>query len=203
MICGLLAMSLAGYLAALGGSHPAAKAGAIGIIAVCALESSQLLITSRMPGLWDAAVGTAGVILGALLWASFGPVGSTAPWRVGLVALTAGAAAILMLSPFELAEQYRGFSWYPFRSYYERTTFEGLSHVIELGLAYFPLGYFAERKSRQWRQFTQVLGLALVIAGPIEYLQGWIVGRFSDISDIGLSLAGAALGLMAGDTSSK
>jgi len=154
-----------------------------------------------MPGLWDATVASTGVVLGTFLWASFGRFGSSAPWRVGLVAMTAAAAALLMLSPFELSAQNHGFSWYPFRNYYERTTFEGLSHVIALGLVYFPLGYYlAQGKGRQWRQVMAALGLALLIAGPLEYLQGWIVGRFPDISDIGLSLAGAGLGLMAGET---
>jgi len=198
MFCCLLAMALAGYISALGRNHSAAKAAAVGVVGVCALEFSQLLITSRMPGLWDAAVASVGVVVGTLLWAGLGPVRSSASWRVGLFAMTAAAASLLMLSPFELSGQYQGFSWYPFRNYYERTTFEGLSHVIELGLAYFPLGYWLARgKGSQWRQFTLVFGLALLIAGPLEYLQGWIVGRFPDISDIGLSLAGGGLGLIA------
>ena len=201
MICCLLAMAVADYLAAVGRQHPATKAAIIGVVAVCGFEFSQLFITSRMPGLWDAAVGSVGVLLGAFFWATAGSFGPSALWRAGLVAMTVGAAALLMLIPFEFSGHYRGFSWYPFRSYYERTTFEGLSHVIELVLTYFPLGYcFTRGQGGHWRQFTAVLGLALLIAAPVEYLQGWIVGRFPDISDIGLSLAGAALGIMAAET---
>jgi hypothetical protein len=62
-------------------------------------------------------------------------------WQGLLIAMTIVAVAVQMLSPFEWAPAYRGFSWFPFLGYYTRTTFETLSHVIELALAYFPLGF--------------------------------------------------------------
>ena len=109
--------------------------------------------------------------------------------------MTIVAAAVQMLSPFEWAPAYRGFSWFPFLGYYTRTTFETLSHVIELALAYFPLGFclMLGAESRR-RAVVLAFVLTLSICVPIEYLQGWVVGRYPDISDVGLSLVGAWIG---------
>ena len=42
---------------------------------------------------------------------------------------------------FEVAPAYAPFSWLPFQGYYGFTTFQTLSHVMELWLLYFPLGF--------------------------------------------------------------
>ena len=199
MISCLFTMALASYVAALPQRNALARATAVALASVAALECSQFLVGSRMPGLWDAAVASSGVGLGIALRALSKPPRSRALTRSALIAMTTVAAALLMLSPFEISAEYRHFSWFPFRSYYERTTFQGLSHVVELGLTYFPLGYaFASTNGRYAPRAVTAVGFALLIAGTIEYLQGWIVGRFPDVSDIGLSLAGTAIGLMAG-----
>ena len=39
-----------------------------------------------------------------------------------------------------------------------------------------------------------MLAAALLIAGPIEYLQQYVGGRFPDVTDIALSLGGAWFG---------
>jgi VanZ family protein len=76
-----------------------------------------------------------------------------------------------------------------------RTTFEALSHAIELSLAYFPLGFcLALAAASKRRALIMALALTLAIASPIEYLQGWIVGRYPDVSDVCLSLLGAWAG---------
>ena len=85
--------------------------------------------------------------------------------------------------------------WFLFLGYYLRTTFEALSHAIELSLAYFPLGFcLALAASSRSRALVTALALTLVIAAPIEYLQGWVVGRYPDVSDVCLSLLGAWAG---------
>lgn len=195
LIASLFAMALASYIRALGEDRAGSKAVALGVPAVCALEASQVMLGSRMPGLWDAAVGSAGILTGAALWAASSRIPSPRLWQGLLISLTGIAAAIQMLSPFEIAAEYRGFAWFPFAAYYNRTTFETLSHVIELALAYFPLGFCIPLGiDSPRRALLVVLGTALAIAVPIEYLQGWVVGRYPDVSDIGLSLAGAWAG---------
>jgi glycopeptide antibiotics resistance protein len=42
-----------------------------------------------------------------------------------------------------------------------------------------------------------------IIAIPVEYAQGWFVGRYPDVTDVAISLGGVALGLLAGDYGEK
>ena len=44
-----------------------------------------------------------------------------------------------MLNPFTPVSTYRSFDLFPFFAYYERTTFETVSHALELMLLYLPL----------------------------------------------------------------
>jgi len=195
LIGSLFAMSLAAYLMALGERAAGRKAAAIGIGVVCALEAFQVVLGSRMPGLWDAAVGSAGICIGTGLWALSNRIIWPRLWQGLLISMTIVAVAIQMLSPFEWAPAYRGFSWFPFLGYYSRTTFETLSHVIELALAYFPLGFCLVLGSESRRRAVLLTFiLTLLISVPIEYLQGWVVGRYPDISDVALSLMGAWIG---------
>ena len=113
---------------------------------------------------------------------------------------TAVASALMMWSPFELSDHYRGFGWFPFLGYYTRTTFETLSHVIELALLYFPLGFCVAFWPGSRRVVATAAVATLLIAVPVEYGQGWFIGRYPDISDVGVSLAGAWIGALAGRT---
>jgi glycopeptide antibiotics resistance protein len=195
LVASLFAMAGASYWKALGEHGAAVKIGFLGTLAVVGLEAGQLLVTSRMPGLWDAGVGAAGIWLGATLWALSGRVDWPVLWWAILVLMTAFAAGLQMLSPFDWVSTYRGFSWFPLYGYYQRTTFETLSHVIELALAYFPLGYCLTYGAPSPRR-TLVLSLALTlaIAAPVEALQGWVAGRYADGSDVAVGLLGAWAG---------
>jgi len=102
--------------------------------------------------------------------------------------------------------------WFPFLGYYSHTTFETLSHVVELMLLYFPLGFWMGTTSRaETTSGVDFLGGAtsaallttFLIAAPIEYAQGWVIGRYPDITDVALSLAGAWLGVRAGLSKSR
>ena len=200
VIAALFAMTLAGYLSVLGEKRAAAKTLALGAVAIVGLEASQLAIESRMPGAWDALVGVVGVLAGVAIWSSATVIVWPRLWFAVIVIGTIGAASMQMLSPFTLAEDYRPISWFPFLGYYSRTTFETLSHVIELGLIYFPMGFWigssgVERRRAMWL----AAGAALAIAMPIEVLQGYVSGRYPDVSDIALSLIGAAAGASLGN----
>ena len=115
-----------------------------------------------------------------------------------MLALTMSAAALQMLSPFDWASAYHSMGWFPFWGYYAHTTFETLSHVIELVLLYLPLGFFVGKFGTSGRRAAWLaVGLTLAIAGPIEYLQGWVVGRYPDVTDVGMSLCGGWIGAWA------
>jgi VanZ family protein len=199
MINFLFASTLASYLSSLGERQAGRKAAMLGIGLVAMLEASQIFIGARMPGLWDLAVSCVGIAAGAAIWSAAGRIIWPRLWLGVLVAATLAAAALQMLSPFHLAGSYRGFGVFPFFGYYSRTTFDTLSHVIELALLYFPLGFWMGRSSTGRRSdvLTAVL-LALAIAAPIEYLQGWIDGRYADVTDVAISMAGAWLGVVSG-----
>jgi VanZ family protein len=93
----------------------------------------------------------------------------------------------------------------PFFSDYEHTTFDTLSHVIELVLLYAPLGFVWSRLSTGGRLAVTVgvLLTTLAIAWPVEYLQGWVVGRYPDLTDIGMSLAGGWVGIRVAEVVSR
>ena len=174
---------------------PARIALIAGAAIAIAAEGSQLFIAARMPGVWDALVGVAGAFAGVAAGTSFLKERTAGRWWLGLVAVTAVAVAMEQLSPFTLAGDPRSFQWMPFRNYYEFTTSETVSHSAELILAYVPLGFGLALASRRRRnRLRMALGAAFLIAAPVEYLQQYVGGRFPDVTDIGLSLAGAWLG---------
>ncbi len=192
-----LAVSL--YLRQLGVRSP----GAAGMIpSAClgvALEGSQLFIAARMPGLEDALVNVAGAMGGAVVYARLPRVRSHALLCAALAGATAAAVAVQQLSPFTLSPVYRGFAWMPFRSYYEFTSALTLSHSFEALLMYFPLGFVLPLvMKRSWQAESVAILVALTIACPIEYLQGWVVGRYPDVTDPGLAVFGCWLGALAG-----
>jgi len=175
----------------------AAKIAAlVGVIASVALEGSQFFIGARMPGLWDAGVGAAGALAGVAAGAAFPKVRRPFFWCAGVFALTAIGVAMQQLSPFVVTPIERPFQWIPFLNYYTFTTSETVSHSAELLLSYFPLGMAVALAVRaRGLRLTAVVLAALVIAVPVEYGQEFIGGRYPDITDIALSVAGAWFGL--------
>jgi VanZ family protein len=173
---------------------------AIGVSIAVGCEAGQLFISARMPGLWDAAVGVVGVLggvaAGADAWRSR-KAPTPVRWCVGIFILTAIGVAMQQLSPFDVvAGRIRHFQWMPFRNYYDFTTGQTVSHSAELLLAYLPLGFaFALIARTRWAAIALVTALALIIAVPVEYLQRLVGDRFPDVTDIGLSVAGAWLGM--------
>lgn len=178
-------------------------AAAIGIVVALGAESVQLFVAARMPGVWDAVVGVVGVLAGLAAGIDFWR-SRRAPtpgrWCVGLVTLTAIGVAMQQLSPFQLAHGgFRRFQWIPFLNYYEFTTSQTVSHAAELLLAYIPMGFGLGVALRTpGARFATVTGVALAIAVPVEWLQRFVGDRYPDITDIGLSIAGAWLGLWIG-----
>jgi glycopeptide antibiotics resistance protein len=193
----LFAAAAYAWLDALRVRHPAAGTVCLGVPMAFGLEASKILITSRMPGVEDAVVGAAGVVLGVGL-CTLGPRLRAGAWLALLVAATAVAAAMEILSPFDIALEHSPWGLIPFNGYHIHTTFETLSHVIELWLLYAPLGFvFGLAVKTPARAMLAAVLASVIIAMPIEYGQGWIVGRSPDITDVAMSAVGAWLGAWA------
>jgi VanZ family protein len=192
----LFAAALALWLNQRGSRSAVASAIAFGVPFVVALEASQIAIATRMPGLEDALVRAAGVIVGAGVLSIWQRTRGRNWWLTLLLVATAAAAAIQMLNPFQLTDQPRPLQWLPFMNYYEVTTSVTLSHAFELMLIYFPLGFCFAMVSRKSARSVAVavIMIVLAIAVPIEYGQRWIVGRYADVTDPCLSALGGWLG---------
>lgn len=195
----LFSGALAAWLSAVGRQAPAPTAAVLAALLVTVLEGSQVLIGARQPGLADAATRVLGCILGASAWAAGR---ATAAHLLTLVValLTAVGAALQMLAPFRLADRYQPVQWIPFFGYYVNTSFDTVSHTIELLLLYLPLGFVLGRQQQRAppaRTMRTGILLALAVAAPIEYAQGWVVGRYPDVTDVALSVVGACAGIWA------
>jgi len=182
--------------------HVALWVAVVGTAAAFGLEACQVAITSRMPSLEDALVRAGGVFIGIGCWRlAQGRVARTF-WLGTMIVATAMAALVQELSPFDIAPVHRPFGLMPFLSIYAHTTFDALSHVIELVLLYAPLGFVARTLlAGRRRGLTLALGATFLIALPVEYLQGWIVGRYPDVTDVAISVAGGWVGVWAAEQS--
>ncbi len=173
----------------------ATVASIVGVIAAVTLEGSQIIIEARMPGLWDAAVGATGALVGVPIGVAYSRRSYSPAWPLALIAATFVAAAMQQLSPFVVVGDPRPFQWMPFLNYYEFTTSQTVSHSAELLLTYMPLGFgLALATWGSNMRWVFPLGAAFAIAAPVEYLQRFIGGRFPDVTDIAMSVAGAWIG---------
>jgi len=165
-------------------------------IGVC-LEGSQLIVASRMPGAQDILVVLVGSLGGGLLLilCDTGKIPRRL-WFILLVGATFFSVGIQLLSPFRLAEEYRRMNLIPFLPYYERTTFVALSNAIESLLMFFPLGFWGyDLLSHKIPRGPLLAIVALGIALPLEFAQGWILYRYPDTTDVLGALAGTLAGL--------
>jgi glycopeptide antibiotics resistance protein len=109
---------------------------------------------------------------------------------------TAVSAAMEMLSPFTLSARFQDVNWFPFLAYYQWTSFQVVSHALELLLMYFPLGFCLPLLVAGGRRATvAVVASALTMSVGLECAQGWIKGRDPDVTDVGLAFLGALIGL--------
>lgn len=158
-------------------------------------EGCQIIIGSRMPNAQDVVVVILGSIFGGI-FARIAPTNMSPKMWIILVILTTWiTAGTQVFSPFRLTTEYKGFNWIPFLSYYERTTFIALSNFIESVLMYFPMGFALQYIYSHKKRSIVFIGIvSSAIAFPLEFTQGWIDGRYPDITDVIGAIAGAIVG---------
>jgi VanZ family protein len=188
-----LAASL--WLRRVGARGSTILAAAGGVLVAGGLEASQWIIGSRMPGLEDATVHAAGAVAGAALSRRWPWNRSPIFWCVVLWCATGIGAALQWLSPFEIAATHRPVIWLPFFNGSERTSLETISHGFELVLTFVPLGFAVSMASGRRQAIWIAVAATLVLAAPLAYLQGWMVGRSGEVTDVAIAGLGAAIGV--------
>ena len=170
-------------------------AGIVLSIAIGAFfEFSQFIVKSRLPSAQDLLVITIACTAGSL-FAVIAPK-KIAPivWMFPAIVISGVAAAVQTLSPFEFSAIYREMNMSPFLPYYEDTSFNAVANFIESLLIYFPLGFILQFSwSRQRSAFLLIVVIVGSMAYAIEYMQGWVVGRYPDITDVIGGLLGAVI----------
>lgn len=155
------------------------------------LELTQFLIASRSPSIQDLLAVLAGILAGMFV----GPIATSSVRPVAMLVVASAIAAVpFYLQPFTVASVHRPLATVPFLSYYEFTSRQTVSHVIDIMLIYAPIA-FAIEWTQTRRSLLRAVVLSAVIASSLEYSQGWIVGRFPDVTDVGMALLGALAGV--------
>jgi VanZ family protein len=166
------------------------SAGVCSALAI-ALESTQFVITSRLPTVQDVAAAVSGVVGGVLV----GPLVVIAPAVPMISMLTVIAAVPFYLQPFVVAPKRSPVLLVLFLGYYQYTTLQTVSHVLDLMLIYAPIGFALEWTGRHGGM-ARAAFLSCVMAGLLEYAQGWIVGRYPDPTDVGMAVLGGIAGAL-------
>ncbi len=166
--------------------------------ACLALEASQMLITSRSPTFQDALTALFGAFAGGVAYLF--PGFRDHPWKWSAVAALGvlASSALTGLYPFRYAGERSHIRWIPFRSAYMESTFAALGNFAENSLIYFPLGFllchfFPRRRGAA----AAAIALALLMSLAVEYAQGFVAGRRSDLTDVVAAAVGAWLGCLA------
>lgn len=157
-------------------------------------EFSQLIVVSRAPTAQDIVVIVAACSLGGLFALIIPRKIAPIVWALPAIIVTAIAAAVQTLAPFEFTDQHNVMNLFPFLPYYGDSTFNAIANFLETLLIYFPLGFilqfvFSNRKSA----FIFIVLIVGAMAYSLEYCQGWIVGRYPDITDVIGAVLGAAI----------
>ena len=171
-----------------------------------ALEMSQFFVWSRMPGVKDVGVAVVGGFVGAVSWRLLLRRSLSAPavlrhavLRPALVMILAAwlAAGLMLLKPLTFSATQQPIQLTPFLDYVRPSPESMVSHIVELTLAFLPIGFalgMVIRKPRLWVATAVVGGVLAVV---LEYGQSWVIGRYSDVTDAGVLVLGALAGAWA------
>jgi glycopeptide antibiotics resistance protein len=157
-------------------------------------EMSQLIVASRVASALTLSFSWIGAAIGVAArgWYALSP--RPRRFLVLYALFVLGAHAVDALSPFALRESYLRPALLPFRQYQSAYFVSALSNVFHALLVFMPLGYLASRirlSRARGLLFWIVLFVALV---AIELGQGFIAGRYPDVTDCFLPFLGAVIG---------
>ena len=157
-------------------------------------EFAQLIVISRAPTAQDLLVIVIGCSLGGLFALIIPQKISAKIWALPAIFITAIAAAVQTLSPFDFVDQHNAMNLLPFLHYYGDSTFNAMANFLETLLIYFPLGFilqlvFSNRKNA----FIFIVLIVGAMAYALEFCQGWVVGRYPDITDVIAAVLGAVI----------
>jgi len=179
MLTAFLTMALGRYLAAVDVRRPGWMAAFLSAALVFLLEAGQLFVESRMPGLADPVLASAGVAAGMAIWVLATRIEWPGWWLGALAMMTFGAATVQVMLSGAPA-----------------TTFEAVSRTVDLALLFFPLGFAVGRAvSDRRRTYGLGIAIALTLGGSILAVAWWFGGRYAGVGVVGVSLAGVLLGL--------
>lgn len=192
----LFAGALCRWMESVGVPAPVLSGALVSVAVTSGLEASQILIAGRQPGLASVLFRVTGALTGAWLWGAYYRTVRGSVLTIAVTLASAVGAALQMLSPFTLAARYQPVQWVPFLNYYAYTSFGTVSHTFELLLLYLPMGFVlgGTGSPAPGRALAASAALAVAVAVPLEYAQGWVVGRYPDVTDVALAVAGACLG---------
>ncbi len=193
----LTALFVSRLLHEIGARRPALLGALLVGVLGAGLELCQIIVQSRTPEVQDALVAVLGAVCGGIIY--FFPGFHRRPWFwlwAGGIAILVSAAARAYY-PFAFTDHFSGFNWVLFMPRYGWSTFASISDFVDNSMTFFPvgflLGYFFPR-SRPARAAAIVAG---AMAFLVEVGQGYVPGRYPDITDVLGSILGAAAGSLA------
>lgn len=157
-------------------------------------ELSQFIVSSRSPSLQDLFVVIVGCSLGGVFALLLPKRISPIIWIVPMIVITFMTAAVQTLAPFEMRMAYLSMGMVPFLPYYESSTFTAIANFLEGMITYVPLGFVLQYAiSHRRSAFILIVIIVALLAYSLEYAQGWIVGRYPDITDVIGAVIGAVI----------
>ena len=165
-------------------------------IGVC-LELAQFIVVSRTPTVQDLFVIIVSCAMGGLFTLIVPKKLPPIIWLIPIIVLTLITAAVQTLAPFDLRLEHVSMGMTPFLPYYNASTFTAIANFLEILITYIPIGFVLQYAISSKRSaFIVIVIIVGLIAYSLEYMQGWIVGRYPDITDvigavIGASIAGS------------
>lgn len=183
-------------------------------------EVSQVFIASRVCDVTDMIAAAAGSVVGAILGAALGRRAASRRWRwdgsgrlLGVAVLSLILAADVAylagqgLGPFQFrvpagsGHLVASVEWVPFRSYTANLTPALVGDFVLKATRYAVFGILlsmalpAPGGRRFARQAIVVTFAAVFVSATIEFLQLFVVSRFSDVSDVLIAAMGALAGV--------
>lgn len=160
----------------------------------CLLEITQFIISSRSPQFVDIGIAITGILCGMIFFKAVSSK-STSGFRV-LIPLYIVSLICKLWYPFKINAYYTPMNFVPFSAEYANTTMTSLGNSFETLVLYSFGGYLTASLLNVSKIHSVLLMtvVTLILTSILEYTQGWIIGRYPDISDVITSTSALLLG---------